>query len=513
KALGITLLTSWGAMLLSLLISFVLLAACWQSRILRWLQRSLPLLLAVPHAAFAIGVVALLAPGGWLLRLLSPWATGLDAPPFFSLMNDPDGFGLLLVLTLKELPFVLFMSFIALGQLQVARTLSVCRSLGYADTLSWWRVLLPQLLPRLRLPLFAVLAYGLSVVDVALIAGPNAPPAFAVMIDRMFNHPDITLRLTGSAAATVLLLLTVLSLLLWLSAERFYLRWMSSRASRGHRGADGNRLVSRLQLSAGQVAAATVLMTTVAAFLLLLLWSVSFRWSFPDALPESYSLQFWQRGWQQLRTPLWYTLGTGVASAVIGLVLVVACLEHEVTRRRRGGCDDGMRLIWLIYIPLITPQIAFLFGVQTVLLQVNAWGNWWSLVWIHLVFVIPYLFLSLSGPYRNFDDRYLQQATVLCGSEWRALWRIKWPMLLRPLLAVTALGFAVSVSQYLATLYIGAGRLPSVTTETVAIATGGDRRLVAVFALFQWLLPLIVYSLALLIPWYVFRHRKAMQLR
>jgi putative thiamine transport system permease protein len=516
KALGISLLTSWGAMLLSLLISCVLLAACWQSRVLRWLQRSLPLLLAVPHAAFAIGVVALLAPSGWLLRLLSPWATGLDAPPFFSLMNDPNGFGLLLVLTLKELPFVLFMSFIALGQLQVERTLYVCRSLGYADTSSWWRVLIPQLLPRLRLPLFAVLAYGLSVVDVALIAGPNTPPAFAVMIDRMFNHPDIVTRLTGSAAATFLLLLTVGSLSLWFFAERLYLRWISAGACKGHRGLRDGRLASVLRVStapeaAGQLIAVTMLMITVAAFVLLVLWSVSFRWSFPDALPQSYSLQFWQRGWQQLRLPIWYTMSTGIASAVIGLLLVVACLEHEVTHRRRDARDTSMRLFWLIYIPLITPQIAFLFGVQTVLLQLNAWGNWWSLVWIHLVFVIPYLFLSLSGPYRNFDDRYLQQAANLCGSEWRALWRVKWPMLLRPLLAVTALGFAVSVSQYLATLYIGAGRLPSVTTETVAIATGGDRRLVAVLALFQWLLPLIMYSLALLIPWYVFRHRKAMQ--
>lgn len=508
KALGISLLTAWGAMLLSLLLSCGLLAVCWQSRALRWLQRSLPLLLAVPHAAFAIGVVALLAPSGWLLRLLSPWATGLDAPPFFSLMNDPDGLGLLLVLTLKELPFVLFMSFIALGQLQVERTLYICRSLGYQDAVSWWRILIPQLLPRLRLPLFAVLAYGLSVVDVALIAGPNTPPSFAVMIDRMFNHPDIATRLTGSAAATLLLGLTVLSLMLWLVIERRWLHWMSTRAGTGLRSIRGNRLAPVLRLMAW-----SVLTTTVAAFIILLLWSISFRWSFPDALPESYSLQFWQRGWLQLRTPLWYTLSTGMAAALLGLMLVVACLEHEVTLRRRNTHDTSSRLFWLIYIPLITPQIAFLFGVQTLLLQINAWGNWWALVWIHLVFVIPYLFLSLSGPYRNFDDRYLQQAALLSGSEWRALWQVKWPMLLRPLLAVTALGFAVSVSQYLATLYIGAGRLPTVTTETVAIASGGDRRLLAVYALFQWLLPLIMYTLALLIPGYVFRHRRAMQLR
>ncbi len=506
NALGISMLTAWGAMLLSLMISCALLAMCWQSATLDYLYRSLPALLAVPHAAFAIGIVALLAPGGWLLRLLSPWATGLDAPPFFSLVNDPHGFGLLLVLTLKELPFVLFMAFVFLAQLPVDRTLKICRSMGYRDKTTWWRVIIPQLLPKLRLPLFAVLAYGLSVVDVAIIAGPNTPASLSVLIDRMFRHPEVAMRLTGSAAATSLLMLTIASVMLWVVCERLFLRWTSFRASGGTRGNSRNMAVLPMQALAWLVLAVTAL-----AFLVLVLWSFSFRWSFPDALPASYSLQFWERGWQQLATPLWYTLSTGIAAALIGLVLVVACLEHEVTLARRSERKQGVRLFWIIYIPLITPQIAFLFGVQVVLLQINAWGNWLSLLWIHLVFVIPYLFLSLSGPYRNFDDRYLQQAALLCGSEWSALLRVKWPMLLRPLLAVVALGFAVSVSQYLATLYIGAGRFPTVTTETVAIASGGDRRLVAVFAIFQWLLPMIVYSLALLIPWILFRNRKAMQ--
>jgi len=510
SALRISLVTAWGAAVLSLLISCALLAYSWNSSGLRWLRRSLPALLGVPHAAFAIGMMALLAPAGWIMKLLSPWATGLESPALFSLVNDSHGFSLLLILTLKELPFVLFMSLAALSQMPVERTQHVCRSLGYSDAAAWWRVLIPQLLPRLRLPLFAVLAYGLSVVDMALIAGPNTPPSFAVLIDRLFNHPDITMRLPGSAGASLLLLLTGLSLLLWYLLERGGLRWIASRASAGRRG----RLHPQLHQPFTQfmnLFASLLPAVTVAAFAVLMLWSFSFRWSFPDALPSSYSLQFWLRGWEQLREPLWLTLITGVAAALIGMVLVVACLEHEVTLRRRTGSEPRINLLWLIYVPLITPQISFLFGIQQGLLQINAWGNWLSLVWIHLVFVIPYLFLSLSGPYRSFDDRYLRQATSLSGSEWRALWQVKWPMLLKPLLYVAALGFAVSVSQYLATLYIGAGRLSTITTETVAIASGGDRRLIGVYSLFQWLLPLLIYSCALLIPYLCFRQRKGMQ--
>ena len=50
---------------------------------LLWLRllRRLGPILALPHAAFAIGLVLLLAPSGWLLRLVPPWLSGLSAPP------------------------------------------------------------------------------------------------------------------------------------------------------------------------------------------------------------------------------------------------------------------------------------------------------------------------------------------------------------------------------------------------------------------------------------------------
>ncbi|MEY2860978.1 MAG: hypothetical protein RL392_1436, partial [Pseudomonadota bacterium] len=50
--------------------------AQWQ-HLTRWVSP----MLAVPHAAFAIGLAVLVAPSGWLLRVVSPWATGLQVPP------------------------------------------------------------------------------------------------------------------------------------------------------------------------------------------------------------------------------------------------------------------------------------------------------------------------------------------------------------------------------------------------------------------------------------------------
>ncbi len=47
---------------------------------------------------------------------------------------------------------------------------------------------------------------------------------------------------------------------------------------------------------------------------------------------------------------------------------------------------------------------------------------------------------------------------------------------MRPILATFAVGFAVSVAQYLPTLFAGGGRFVTVTTEAVALSAGGRFR-------------------------------------
>ncbi|MEE4348467.1 MAG: ABC transporter permease, partial [Paracoccaceae bacterium] len=82
------------------------------------------------------------------------------------------------------------------------------------------------------------------------------------------------------------------------------------------------------------------------------------------------------------------------------------------------------------------------------------------------------------------------------------------PILLRPVLTAAAVGFAVSVGQYLPTLLIGMGRVSTLTTEAVALSSGGDRRLIGVYALSQTVMPLVGFALALALPAVLFRNRR-----
>ena len=203
----------------------------WWGRV----QASLGALLAVPHAAFAIGLGLLLMPSGLPARVLA-LATGWNAPADVATVQDRFGLALIAGLVLKEVPFLLWNVMALLhpgGQraghgATIERQLQIGASLGYRIGSVWWRVLWPQLLPRLALPLLAVWAYSLTVVDMALVLGPTRPPTLAVLAFGWLLDADELVNRQGAVAALWLTLATAAGALLavgsWHAALPVWLR-------------------------------------------------------------------------------------------------------------------------------------------------------------------------------------------------------------------------------------------------------------------------------------------------
>lgn len=506
KSLQVTLVSGFGATLLALGVSLWFVICLHGSRLWHFLEKSLAPLLAIPHAAFAIGFGVLISPSGWLLRLFSPHITGFDSPPDLLIFGDPNGISLALVLALKEIPFFLLMIFGVLSQLNSEKLIWLGRSLGYCRTRVWGRLIIPQIFPHLRLPFMAVLAYSLSVVDIALIAGPSKPTTLAVLINSWFYSPDTELRLLGAAGATLLCLFVCLSIIFCVSCEKIFAYWRRLYLTNGSRFC----LSERLRWT-GKPIIVLFFSIFTSTFIGLFLQSVSHRWRFPDSFPVSYSFRFWKKGLVQSVEPLISTVNIGVVATLISVLLVIGCLEYEVLLADKGKKTDARQIFWLIYVPLIVPQIAFIFGVQMVAVALGLDGHFFSLVAVHVIFVLPYVFLTLAYPYRSFDQRFFNVALCMNGSYFHSLIRVKLMMLLKPILFSMACGFSVSVVQYLPTLYVGAGRFATITTETVTLASGSDRRVAAVYALLQFVLPVLIYFAAVVVPLVVFRNRRAMQ--
>jgi len=489
-SLALSLWTGFATTALSLLLALALLGTCYHTAWLRRIRRLLAPLLAIPHAALAFGLAFLIAPSGWLVRWLSPWATGWERPPDFAAFGpqDPWGISLIVALTLKEAPYLLFMGLAGLAQLPIEAWSNMARSLGYSPSMTFLKIIWPSLYPLLRLPVFAALAFALTVVDVALIIGPSTPPTLAVQALRWFNDPQLNHRLPAAAAVILLLLLTLMAIAAWESLARLLASWSRPWLINGRRGGQ-DAIARRAALSGSGLALALATLSILAMFM----WSLTRRWPFPAAWPEQWTLENWQGQMDNLLTMTWNTITVGMAATGLALVLAVACLEHEVHRR----VTFSGRSLWLLYLPLLAPQIGFLFGIQVLLVWAGLDGGWPALVWTHLLFVLPYVFLSLTDPWRAYDTRYEQTALALGASRIRTFWRIKLPMLRGPVAVAAAVGFAISVGQYLPTLFAGAGRYATITTEAVTLASGANRRIIGVYAVVQAALPLLGFLAAL----------------
>ena len=464
-SIGLSLINGLAATLISVVI-VMLFCAAWQStRVFRVLQRLLSPILSVPHATAAFGLAFLIAPSGWIARLVAQVA-GWDRPPDLAIIHDPIGLAMIVGLVIKEIPFLFLMTLAALPQADTDRTAQVTASLGYGRITGWFKVTLPRIYPQIRLPVLAVLAYSTSVVDVAIILAPTTPAPLAVRILGWLSDPDLSYRFMASSGAVLQLGIVLVAMGVWIGGEKI----------------------------------------VILGLVVLLVWSIAGFWAFPDVLPRNFSLRLWAREFDALGDSLAVTLMIGVPSVLVASALVLGCLENEV----RTGFRPRKRVMWLIYLPLLVPQISFMFGLQVFFTLVGLDRTLFSVVLAHLVFVLPYVFLSLSDPFRALDPRYGQTALCLGASPNRVFWQVRLPLLTRAVLTAMAVGLAVTVGQYLPTLLIGAGRFATVTTEAVALATGGDRRMIGIYGLLQMMLPFAGFALALLIPAILFARRRGM---
>ena len=497
RALGLSVGTAAVSTVLALLACLGLVTHLYRSRLWSQLTRALGPMLAVPHAAFAIGLALLVMPAGLLARVLAPLA-GWVAPPDWPTVNDPHGAALTAVLLCKESPFLLWNTLALLARPDVALSLrgwlASGITLGYRPSAVWWRVLWPLLLPRLAWPLLAVLAYGLTVVDMALIVGPASPPTLAVVAWQALQDGNAARNAEGAAAAVLLSFVLAALALVGALGGRWLLRRWRRAAVDGRRRAAGRRSGAAMRaLWRGLL----VLYAVIAALLLASSWVGV--WTFPALLPQRWAAEGWQQVLDSSGT-LALSAGLGIVAAAFALLLVLIWFEASPASWDRRATP-------LVLAPLVLPSLLLMTGLYTLALPLRLDGTLAGLAWAHTLVTLPYVFVALAPAWRSFDRRYESTALALGRSRAAFWWRVKAPLLAAPIAAALAIGFAVSVAQYLPTQFSGAGRHASVTTEAVTLAAGGQRHTAAAFAVLQALLPAIGFALA---AWVGHRQRARM---
>lgn len=128
---------------------------------------------------------------------------------------------------MKESAFLLWILVAVLSEKRLLQQVIVLDSLGYSrwQCLNW--LLLPSVAPSLAMAMLAIVAWSLSVVDVAIILGPGNPPTLAVISWQWLTQGDADQQTKGALASLLLMLLLAAYGLAQLAAHYSPRRWHS----------------------------------------------------------------------------------------------------------------------------------------------------------------------------------------------------------------------------------------------------------------------------------------------
>jgi putative thiamine transport system permease protein len=217
--------------------------------------------------------------------------------------------------------------------------------------------------------------------------------------------------------------------------------------------------------------------------------SLSGQWPYPELVPCCLKFSAWM-------SADYAVFETSVAIAILAAFSsgVIAVLWLESIPERFDPVVSGAAAI-----ALILPAVLLFSGQYRAFLELGLTGTATGLFLAHLTPAFAYAWIVLKGPYRAFDPRYRAIAKGLDVSDWRFWWTAKMPLLRPALLSALAVGFAVSIAQFVGAQLMAAGRFSTLPIEAVTLASGGNRALTAAFALLLAIPPALAF---LAVAWF-----------
>ena len=205
----------------------------------------------------------------------------------------------------------------------------------------------------------------------------------------------------------------------------------------------------------------------------LFLWSFGFNWFFPNVLPTRWAMRAWTYAFSptaSILPALWDTLiiaiGTVLTSLLIGIPAGRALGLHVFR---------GKRLVeFLVLAPTIVPPLAVVLGIHVVFLKLGLADTLLGVILVHLIPVLPYVTLVLTGVFANYDPEFEDQARSLGAGTLTIIWRVMIPSIFPGIIVAGLFSFIISWSQYVITLLIGGGRVQTLPLLLYAFARSGD---------------------------------------
>jgi putative spermidine/putrescine transport system permease protein len=225
--------------------------------------------------------------------------------------------------------------------------------------------------------------------------------------------------------------------------------------------------------------AATMITFVLLPFLVLIIWSFSTRWFYPQLYPAQWGLRAWQYVFgiagSQIISGLIQSMLVALVTAMISVLIGVPAGRALGLYNFKG--KDTISII--LTLPVIVPPLCVAMGLHLWFLKLGLTETFWGVVLVHLTFCLPYSVFVMWGVFSNYNPDYEDQARSLGATSWKLITRVMLPLTLPGIMVAGLFSFLLSWSQYLSTLIIGGGRVTTLPILLFALMGSGDRPVAA----------------------------------
>jgi putative spermidine/putrescine transport system permease protein len=235
-----------------------------------------------------------------------------------------------------------------------------------------------------------------------------------------------------------------------------------------------------------------VLFTILVPIVILLIWTFTSQWPWPNLLPTTYSLRAikevfapYANVFSTLFSSILLSLSVSVLSAIVGTMTARALVFYNFSGK---GLIDFLSIS-----PNLVPSTVFAMGIHVIFIRMSLADTVLGVILVHLIYTLPYSINIMKDLTQSLGMKMELQAYVLGASSLKSFIYITLPLLTPGILASISMAYITSFSQYFITLLIGGGTVKTFSVLMVPLIAKGDRSLSSAYALVFVISTLLVF--------------------
>lgn len=133
-------------------------------------------------------------------------------------------------------------------------------------------------------------------------------------------------------------------------------------------------------------------------------------------------------------------------STIIGALTSIALYRYRFRGKQMVG---GM-----LFVVMMSPDIVMAVSLLALFMLVGVSLGFWSLLFAHITFCLPYVVITVSSRLKDFDSKMLEAAKDLGASELTILRKILLPLLLPAIVSGWLLSFTISLDDVVVSSFV-----------------------------------------------------------